>query len=229
MKSQTKTIITSAVLVGVLALSGCASFNEKSLQVVILKEPKEAVVAQGGTATFRVVAKPSSLTYQWYKNGTNVIERATDSVLVIKNVKLADVGFYSCLVTKFPSQFTRPAALFMFTPISVSGPFQPGIGNNPSCIGPYLGAVTFPNPAGGYWFRTPVGETSCTITDTTSLGGGYSSKVESVQYSDFSNKCAVHSLNFPARSGDRYLFTTYVTAGAPPPGTTLTLSYQWLP
>ncbi|HNT88228.1 MAG TPA: immunoglobulin domain-containing protein, partial [Candidatus Hydrogenedentes bacterium] len=72
--------------------------------VVITQQPGSLAVCPGGTATFSVTATGSSLTYQWQKNGANLVDGgdisgATTPVLEIANAEPGDAGNYGCVVT----------------------------------------------------------------------------------------------------------------------------------
>lgn len=64
---------------------------------VITSQPSDETVSAGGTATFTVIATGyPSPTYQWLKNGTNLVGQ-TGVTLTLNNVQRADQGTY-CVV-----------------------------------------------------------------------------------------------------------------------------------
>ncbi len=70
----------------------------------ITTQPASAVKCVGTSATLSVIATGGSLTYQWIKDGVNVvnggtISGATSKDLTISSVVVANQGAYSCLVT----------------------------------------------------------------------------------------------------------------------------------
>jgi hypothetical protein len=240
------------VLAFYLTAYGAESISKKWPQpqkgILVFAPPEDAVVPTNGIACFTVVAqddqkKAAPLYFQWQKNET-IIPGATQASLILSNVQIADVGFYSCLVYRGNTN-AKPivvrgiepdapgARLFVYsgTNTVVSGPYQPGTGNK-SCIGSYLGRVTFKVPGTqSTWFSRPAGTTQCTITDTSGYSTPYSAKVEAVESYSLWSTCKVQTVTFPTKAPPtyKYQFTTYVTSGAPPSGSTLTLDIQWLP
>jgi len=66
----------------------------------IILQPVGATTVPGGNATFTVFAASSSnLTYQWYFNCCLAIAGATNATLVVSNVSVLDVGYYTVDVT----------------------------------------------------------------------------------------------------------------------------------
>jgi hypothetical protein len=65
---------------------------------VITTQPVAATAILGQAATFTVAATGSSLTYQWYKDGTSVAG-ATGPVLTIAAAQAGDAGSYAVRVT----------------------------------------------------------------------------------------------------------------------------------
>lgn len=71
---------------------------------VITSHPANATVCAGGNVNFSVSASGTNLSYQWKKEGINVIDGgsisgATTDKLIINNSVLANAGSYTCLVT----------------------------------------------------------------------------------------------------------------------------------
>jgi YVTN family beta-propeller protein len=65
----------------------------------IVTQPSSVTVNGGGTAVFSVVAAGAPpLTYQWQRNGTNIVG-ATNSTLTLNNVQGSDAGTYTVIVT----------------------------------------------------------------------------------------------------------------------------------
>jgi subtilisin-like proprotein convertase family protein len=94
-----------------------------ALPVAILTQPQDVSVAEGGTARFGVSASSQApLTYQWFFNGTNAVQGATQPTLMLANVRRTQAGTYSVLVTNsLGSALSRAAALrVVFPPTSFS-------------------------------------------------------------------------------------------------------------
>jgi len=67
----------------------------------IAVQPTNTVGVESRSVSFRVVAtNQSQITYQWYRNATNLIVGATNATLVINPISLTNDGdVYSCLLT----------------------------------------------------------------------------------------------------------------------------------
>ena len=61
-------------------------------------------MVEGGTTNFSVNASGDGLTYQWQRNGTNILhndsrfEGVSKAVLTINDVEVDDTGMYKCIV-----------------------------------------------------------------------------------------------------------------------------------
>ncbi len=72
-------------------------------QPEIVTQPEAVSAISGGDAGFSVTAIGSELSYQWKKDGQNIVDDAhisgsqTDS-LILTNISVADTGVYSCVV-----------------------------------------------------------------------------------------------------------------------------------
>ncbi len=95
----------------------------------IVAQPTDLAVAVGGVATLSVVAEGTEpLWYQWSFNGTNVLE-ATNSVLVITNVQMADGGSYAVEVSNaFGTETSSNAVLSVGeAPVIVAQPLDQAV------------------------------------------------------------------------------------------------------
>ncbi len=89
-------------------------------------QPASQTLAEGGTATFTVVASGSgSLAYQWKKGGT-VLSGATTASLHIGNLQPSDAAAYSCVVTNSLNGTTTSAssanAVLTVVDLSITAP-----------------------------------------------------------------------------------------------------------
>jgi hypothetical protein len=106
---------TNTVTVVVTDVNGntntCA-FTVAVIDVPLISGQPASVNNNAGTAaTFTVVASsPAPFGYQWRKNGT-AINGATTSVLTLNNVRAADQGSYSVVVTNFAGSSTSSDAV----------------------------------------------------------------------------------------------------------------------
>ncbi|HRY46521.1 MAG TPA: immunoglobulin domain-containing protein [Candidatus Paceibacterota bacterium] len=88
----------------------------------LVEQPKNATVVLGGMARFSVTASgPKPISYQWYKNGTELLTDQIGSVLTLRNLTAADNGSrYSVRVSNDYGQVTSDNALL--TVLNVAGP-----------------------------------------------------------------------------------------------------------
>ena len=90
-----------------------------NLPPVIVAQPVSATNAAGSNAQFSVGAANASLTYQWRRGGTNLVNGlkfsgATNATLVITNVSASDETNYTVVITNFSGTVTSaPAALVL--------------------------------------------------------------------------------------------------------------------
>lgn len=78
----------------------------------ITAQPQSQTVTMGGAASFSVVATGTlPLHYQWWFNGTELIDGATGSSLTITNVQLAAAGLYSVVVSNAAGAVTSSNAV----------------------------------------------------------------------------------------------------------------------
>ncbi len=66
--------------------------------IVIATQPTNVVVREGQPASFNVTATGSFPNYRWRLNGTNIAD-ATNAVFELAQVRMADAGLYSVLVS----------------------------------------------------------------------------------------------------------------------------------
>src|SRR5262249_10130943 len=89
----------------------------------IITQPKSKMLYAGRTARFDVESLGSLLSYQWRKNGTNLvnggnISGANTNQLVISNISAADVASYTVVITNGLGAVTStpPATLTLAPP-----------------------------------------------------------------------------------------------------------------
>ncbi len=90
--------------------------------VTISQAPVSQTVIAGGKVTFSVTADGSALSYQWQKNGTNIIG-ATGLAFTIEGVQESDDGVYAVVVSNAIGALTSAAAtLTVLTPVTIVTP-----------------------------------------------------------------------------------------------------------
>jgi Immunoglobulin I-set domain/Immunoglobulin domain len=110
--------------VGVTNSLGSTKSDPAFIRLVafITSQPTNAAVPFGAGTSFSVTATGDPpLTYQWSFNGTN-IDGATDSVLVLNNVQLSDIGTYSVQVVNTNKVVSSSAARLDLLPTITNAP-----------------------------------------------------------------------------------------------------------
>ncbi|MDB6024159.1 MAG: Protein of unknown function precursor containing a C-terminal secretion signal [Verrucomicrobiales bacterium] len=80
----------------------------------ILSQPADVTSPTNSTVTFSVALKASTgLTYQWYKNSSNLVLNATNSTLTLTNIQASDAGSYRIAVSNSVSGITSSNALLV--------------------------------------------------------------------------------------------------------------------
>jgi alpha-tubulin suppressor-like RCC1 family protein len=88
--------------------------------VVITQQPVSQSVPEGGTATFSVQATGGVLTYQWLKDGTNLLG-ATSTNLSLTNVAGTNAGVYAVRVSNGATSVLSSNAVLTVTGAQVLG------------------------------------------------------------------------------------------------------------
>jgi len=103
-----------------------------STPLTIVGNPSPALVYAGSNSTITVSAIGAPpLTYQWRKNGTNIVG-ATTPVLALSGIGTADAGLYSAVVSHAASNATSSnATLNVFAPLG-GGLMDISVGSSPT-------------------------------------------------------------------------------------------------
>jgi hypothetical protein len=75
----------------------------------ITAQPVTATANQGGSVTFSVAATGTNLSYQWKKNGVNILD-ATGATLSLSNAQTSDAESYTVTVSNAVGSVTSEAA-----------------------------------------------------------------------------------------------------------------------
>jgi hypothetical protein len=105
--------VTDTMLLAFLGAN--ANANAPSID----QQPSDVGVLLGGTPSFHVSASGAALRYQWRKNGMN-LANATSSTLMIANAQVSDSTTYSVVVTNAAGSATSREA--RLTVVTVSQP-----------------------------------------------------------------------------------------------------------
>jgi len=106
----------------ILAIYNAGSAGKCPLPPVIAVQPQSETVLAGATAAFTVDAGGSPpLSYQWRMNGNN-IAGATASSFALTNVRVADSGAYSVIVSNAAGTVASSNADLTVTPACVPAP-----------------------------------------------------------------------------------------------------------
>ena len=246
--------VASAAVVALLvtyAHTSRAETHKSTKGIEVLYYVDDQTVWTNQTATFTAQARPSlnskkpqALTYQWQKNGTNILGE-TNATLVISNVQVSNVGFYTVLLTNTAKtsvwkklgscdEDAPGASLFVLkgTNTAVSGPIQTG-GGIKYCAQGYHAWVTFRNANNSLWWTPGSGSVNCVITDMSrnNYTPPYTALVQAVDNITLNSWCGNNSVSFPVTTGHKYQFTTFIMSAVPPPqtGDIITLDINWWP
>ena len=96
----------------------------KCREAVIATQPQSRTVVAGSSVTFAVAARGPALSYQWLFNGTNVLDGATAATLVLSDVRPADAGRYTVVVSNTASSITSVVAVLsvLIPPVIIASP-----------------------------------------------------------------------------------------------------------
>jgi hypothetical protein len=189
----------------------------------IILQPEDQMAYFNSNATFSVTSENTD-TYQWLRNGAP-IDGETNSLLIITNCAISDVGSYSCNLFK-GLEFvpTRSASLMVYTntidpqsgvdPVVVYAFPKASSGGTGSCPGHYAGYVNYTKTTQQGWGWAPDttnGNTVFFACDTNRLD----TKVQYVgMYGD--NGCNPTSVTLPSQPmSPVYRFTIYFTNNVP--------------
>ncbi len=230
-------IHTSAIaaIIGFILTAGTSAYPQQ-LQLSSITEQPQDQLAQVGTDVTLSFGAPNVLACQWLCNGIE-LDGQTNSVLTIKNVQIADAGYYSCIVAT-PAQLeeTSSASLEVFTAAPAGAPgFAPdgflnivvyaapivSTGSLGTCPGKYKGYVNYTTSTSNFWGWTPSTNTTVyTATDTSRTN----TKVEYVGgYGD--SGCAKTTVTIPHPTfSPAYAFAIYFTNNVPTTNYPITLT-----
>jgi len=148
--------------------------------------------ATGDTVTFAPTVLGSSLSYQWFFNGTNPIDGATNATLILSNVQLTNEGIYQVRITNIAGITDSAAASLTVTaspPVFLNVPADviadPGtsatfsasafgskpflfqwFSKNEPLFAPTNGTFSFTNPVSGSVLRVTNTVSASTLTVT---------------------------------------------------------------
>jgi hypothetical protein len=96
-----------------------SNLNVTMLPNLIIQQPNETIT-QGQNATVSVVASGTPpLTYQWQKNGTNIVG-ATNATYTIYDAQTTDAGNYTVVVSNYAGIVTTTDGLFTVNPFQIT-------------------------------------------------------------------------------------------------------------
>jgi uncharacterized repeat protein (TIGR03803 family) len=172
--------------------------------VVITNPPQNQLALAGGNATFTVGAMGSTpLSYMWQFSGTN-IPGATNASLTIANVRAANTGSYTAVVSNLISSVSNSATLSLGTlPAITAQPLSSTVAVN-STATLSVTATGVPSPAYQWMFDgIGLGSNSSTlsITNFAAANEGSYNVVVSNSLGVVNSSNAVLLLNAPLRLG----------------------------
>lgn len=183
------TVVAKAVDYSTVTSDFFTAYPDQAEFPIILLQPLNQVLPVGSDATFSVAAMGDPLTYQWLRNGV-ALAGETNNSLTITNVKVADVGLYSCNISKdLEIVPTRSAQLMVYvsntgrnasesqegasltslsgsTPVTLFATPIASSGSSGTCPGSYIGYVSYTKTIASGWGWAPTSNTTIhTITD----------------------------------------------------------------
>jgi hypothetical protein len=228
---------------GVRVSNGYGSVDSDGAELVVLvpaqvvEGPVDAVVVEGEVARFEVVARGTPpLSYWWYFNETNLLADATNAVLELNGVTMAQAGLYTVVVSNAYGNTNFSAELTVLAPGRVVLPPA-------DALVPLGGTAEFtvlasgnPPPSYQWYFEATnliagaTGPTLVVENVTLAEAGLYSVQVSNTVGSEFSAPAALSISVLPyiaaqpesigVLKGSTAQFSV-VALGAPP------FSYQW--
>ncbi len=250
MTKQTRRIIAFAAIAPLVAGPiGCASIcpeNKKAGLPIILCQPEDQHPTSMQDATFKVKAKGSYLSYEWFFEQTNSLQQVPNGQgpqVVISKTNVNREGFYWCLIDSsgpkgIMQTRTRSAALNVRS-LALNAPEQGSlrpstVGSN-ACANPICGFVNFNNYGAGY--RPITGHMQGIMTLTSDSGGQNviptSSYEAQWRYGGGATQCGCFTnlsssqKTFTAPVIAAYAFTVYIKSGCPPSGTPYYLTFNF--
>lgn len=194
-----------------------ADDSEQLAFPVITRQPIDQAIAVGATATFNAKAVNGAIAYQWLRNGIP-IEGQTNSSLILENITIEDVGYYSCDIFNDEEAVpTRAALLNVYTmsgggPITVYGAPVVSSGNQGSCPGAYAGYVNYIKTVSQGWGWAP---SAGTTVHTASDGNRTDTKVQYVgKFGDVGCNQTIVTVPHPTYS-PKYRFSIYFPNNVP--------------
>ena len=94
------------------ALYNAGSAGKCAIPPTVISQPPAITVLAGDSATLRVLARGSSLSYQWYFNGV-AISGATQATLSLANVQAANAGTYTVQISNSLGSATSTGEVVM--------------------------------------------------------------------------------------------------------------------
>src|SRR5205823_12625019 len=111
---------------GLFQLDNVALHDPKEVPVITVS-PADLTVREGEQAVFSVsVAGPESLSYQWQKNGINILG-ATNSIYTIEQSAITDRGNYEVIVSAGSLSVSSPTVKLTIVGLNIfNGGFELG-------------------------------------------------------------------------------------------------------
>src|SRR3989442_15814654 len=145
MNQKLLTLITFAAIAAANLAARAADDSDQLAFPQITRQPIDQAIPVGSNAVFSAQATNGNLTFQWFRNGV-AMDGQTNSDLVLESVGIADVGYFTCNISKDGGESvpTRTASLNVFTALA-GGPIT--VFGSPVISGGFQGG----------WARAPVG------------------------------------------------------------------------
>ncbi len=227
------TVVVTNILNAVT--SQVATLTVQRFPPAITDQPLSQSAPVGSNTTFTVGATGTTLTYQWLKEGTNILD-ATTADLMLTNVGFADAGGYSVIITNPLGSVTSIVA-------TLTVGYPPAIVNQPTNLAVPVGsnalfsvAASGTDPLNYQWLKggaTLLNQTNRTLhlNGVTALDAGGFAVLVSSPFGAVTSLVATLTIQFPPQ------ITQQPIGGIRPAGSNITFSvtatgteplvYQW--
>jgi hypothetical protein len=111
------TLYNRALSAGEIAAVHAAGDAGKCQEASVSVQPQSHTTLIGSNAIFTAAASGPALSYQWFFNETNALAGATNSVLLLTNLSVAQSGSYSILVSNFVGAVLSQPVLLEVNPV----------------------------------------------------------------------------------------------------------------
>ncbi len=225
MKQQNLKIVMCITLCGLVLAARGREVSDQAEFPQISEQPTDRDVPLGGS-TVLTIQSTNADSFQWYRNGVPLAGE-TNSTLMLENVTVADVGYYSGVLIKGTEVLpTRSAAVTVYAMsgggnFTVFGSPVPSGGSSGSCPGTYAGYVNYTKTVSQGWGWAP--STNTTVHTASDLNRSDTKVYYAGKYGDTGCNQTTVTVPHPTAS-PKYRFTIFFANNVPTNSYAITLS-----